>query len=232
MCMVCVVSSRRQFKGELPMTTQPPPDNPEWQPGPPSAQQPPGPPPVGDEQPAVKKPWYRRGWVLGVGGLIIGFGIGAASAGGSSNDSSSGAAPTATTTTVTSAATATATTTTTATVTAPAPAAPSTTASAATATAPKPATSGATVGNWKVQGQLTPKNDGIGDFGLTFRVLNTSSSPDNGVFTVDVLKGQTIFTSMTCSTPQVAPGQIGTATCLSGDKFKTGWTDVTIENAF
>lgn len=26
---------------------------------------------------------------------------------------------------------------------------------------------------------------------MTFRVLNTSSSPDNGVFTVDVLEGNT-----------------------------------------
>ncbi len=83
-----------------------------------------------------------------------------------------------------------------------------------------------------MQGQLTPNNDGLGDFGMTFRVLNTSSSPDNGIFTVDVLKGNTILTSMTCTTPQVQPGAIGTANCLGSDNFQTGWTDVTIENAF
>jgi hypothetical protein len=103
-----------------------------------------------------------------------------------------------------------------------------TTSTAAPATnAPKPSASGTTVGNWQVQGKLTPKDDGLGDFGMTFRVLNTSSTEDTGIFTVDVLKGNTIWTSMTCTTSKVAPGQIGTTDCIGGDKFRTGWTDVT-----
>lgn len=88
------------------------------------------------------------------------------------------------------------------------------------------------VGNWEVVGQIEPEDDGLGDFGATFRVENTGDSDDEGLFTVNVLKGDDIWASMDCVTSTVAPGAIGTASCISIDEFRTGWDEITIEDSF
>lgn len=88
------------------------------------------------------------------------------------------------------------------------------------------------VGNWEVVGKIVPKDDGIGDFTATFRVKNVGDVPDQGFFTVNVLKGDDILGSMDCAGAEVAPGSIGTIDCVSTDPFTTGWSEITIENAF
>ena len=87
-------------------------------------------------------------------------------------------------------------------------------------------------GNWETVGSIDVKDDGLNDYALTFRAKNTGDSPDEGFFTVTVLKGQNILGTMTCSTSTVQPGAIGTADCISTDTYTKGWTEVTIENAF
>ena len=89
-----------------------------------------------------------------------------------------------------------------------------------------------TVGNWKVVGKIAPEADFIGDFQATFRVKNTSDAEDTGIFTVNVLKGNKIMASMDCTSSPAAPGAIATVDCMSTDKFKRGWSEVTIENSF
>lgn len=90
-----------------------------------------------------------------------------------------------------------------------------------------------TVGNWEVIGKIVPKAESFtGDFTTTFRVKNTSDAADTGMFTVNVLKGDNIWASMDCAGPEVSPGQVGTVDCISTDKFRKGWSDITIENMF
>lgn len=89
-----------------------------------------------------------------------------------------------------------------------------------------------TFGNWEVQGKIRPQADGLGDFEAAFRVKNISDAPDSGFFTVSVLKGNTIWATMDCSTADIGPGQVGTAECVSMDKFRRGWSEIAIENAF
>ena len=90
-----------------------------------------------------------------------------------------------------------------------------------------------TFGNWEVQGKLKPKADPLGDFTVqAFRIKNTSDAPDTGFFTISVLKGNNVLATLDCSTSEIGPGQTGTAECFSTDKFKRGWTEIAIENAF
>lgn len=156
----------------------------------------------------AQRPWFKkkRYWLLMAVGLIVVIAIAGNAGGGGNTTASQPADPSAAQ---------------------PSAAQPS----AATPTKAAPAGAGTTFGNWEVQGKLTPVDDGIGDFGMTFRVLNTGSTSDRGLFTVDVLKGDTILTALTCFTSNVAPGSIGTAQCSSTDGFQTGWTNITIENA-
>lgn len=89
-----------------------------------------------------------------------------------------------------------------------------------------------TWGNWQVVGQLQVSADGLDQFDVVTRVKNISDSPDEGLFTVTVLKGDEILATANCSTSTVAPGSVGLADCISMDDFVPGWTEVTIENAF
>ena len=88
------------------------------------------------------------------------------------------------------------------------------------------------VGNWKVIGKIKPKADFGGDFQATFRVKNVSDAEDAGFFTVNVLKGNNILGSMDCVSSPAAPGAISTVDCMSTDKFRRGWSEITIENSF
>jgi len=87
-------------------------------------------------------------------------------------------------------------------------------------------------GNWETVGSIKLTDDGLNSYGLTFRAKNTGDSPDEGFFTVTVLKAQDILGTLTCSTSTVQPGAIGTADCFSTDDYTKGWTEITIENAF
>lgn len=87
-------------------------------------------------------------------------------------------------------------------------------------------------GNWQVVGKIQVKDDGLHDFDVVARVKNTGDSPDEGLFTVTILKGNKILGTADCSTSTVGPAAIGTADCFSMDKYVPGWTEVTIENAF
>lgn len=88
------------------------------------------------------------------------------------------------------------------------------------------------VGDWEVQGKIHPEDDGLGDFAATFRVKNTGDTDRRPLFTVNALKGNKILGSMTCSGPNTPPGSIATVDCISTDAYKSGWSEVTIENAF
>lgn len=100
--------------------------------------------------------------------------------------------------------------------------------------ATSPAAKGAiTWGNWQVVGKIQVTNEQYtNDFSVILRAQNTSDSPDEGFFTVTILKGQSVLGTATCSTSTVQPGAIGTANCGSLDKYRAGWTSVTIEDAF
>lgn len=89
-----------------------------------------------------------------------------------------------------------------------------------------------TFGNWEVQGKIQPKADSLGDYEAAFRVKNISDAPDSGFFTVTILKGNNIWGTMDCSTADIGPGEVGTAECMSTDKFRRGWSEIAIENAF
>lgn len=89
-----------------------------------------------------------------------------------------------------------------------------------------------TFGNWEVQGKIQPKADSLGDFEAAFRVKNISDAPDSGFFTISVLKGNNIWATLDCTTSDIGPGQVGTAECISMDKFRRGWSEIAIENAF
>ena len=89
-----------------------------------------------------------------------------------------------------------------------------------------------TWGNWQVVGKLQVKDDGLHSYGVVTRVKNTSDSPDEGIFTVTILKGTKILGTADCTTSTVSPGGVGLANCFSTDSFVPGWTEVTIENAF
>lgn len=86
-------------------------------------------------------------------------------------------------------------------------------------------------GNWEVVGPISPKPE-FGDYALTMRVKNTGDAPDSGFFTVTILKGQNILGTLDCSTSEVKGGQVATADCMSTDKYATGWSEITVENAF
>jgi hypothetical protein len=87
-------------------------------------------------------------------------------------------------------------------------------------------------GNWQVVGKIQVKDDGIGSYDVKLRVKNTSGSKDTGIFTVNMLKGNTILGQADCTTPDIGPGEVGTANCFSTDDFKPGWTEITIEDSF
>lgn len=90
-----------------------------------------------------------------------------------------------------------------------------------------------TWGNWEVVGKLqVTKEDFTGDYAVVTRVKNTGDDPDDGFFTVTILKGTNILGTADCSTSTVNPGATGTADCISTDKYQDGWTEVTIENSF
>ena len=90
-----------------------------------------------------------------------------------------------------------------------------------------------TWGNWEVVGKLqVSKEEYTHDFKVVTRVRNTSKSPDEGLFTVTILKGEEILGTADCSTATIQPGAVGTADCSSMDKFQPGYTEVTIEDAF
>lgn len=90
-----------------------------------------------------------------------------------------------------------------------------------------------TWGNWEVVGKLqVTKEDYTDDFAVVTRVRNTGDDPDEGLFTVTILKGDTVLGTADCHTSTVQPGAIGTAQCSSLDKFKPGYTEVTIEDMF
>lgn len=88
------------------------------------------------------------------------------------------------------------------------------------------------VGNWKIIGKIKPEADPLGHFAATFRVRNTSDAPDIPMLTVNVLKGQRIFSSMDCTGGEIKPRGVVTVDCFSTDKFKRGWSKVTVENTF
>lgn len=87
-------------------------------------------------------------------------------------------------------------------------------------------------GNWEVVGKIQISDDGLGDYAADLRVKNTSDAVDTGMFTVTVLKGETILGTIDCSTSEIGPGSVGTASCFSSDKYTKGWTELTIENMF
>ncbi len=90
-----------------------------------------------------------------------------------------------------------------------------------------------TWGNWEVVGKLqVTKEEFVDTFAVVARVKNTKDSADRGAFTVTILKGTEILGTATCSTSEVQPGAVATANCFSGDDYKAGFTEVTIENAF
>lgn len=89
-----------------------------------------------------------------------------------------------------------------------------------------------TWGNWEVVGKIQVKDDGFHGYDVVTRVKNTGESPDEGLFTVTILKGQRILGTADCSTSTVAPGSIGLADCVSMDDYIPGWTEVTIEDMF
>ncbi|HSV41773.1 MAG TPA: hypothetical protein VLI04_23610 [Nocardioidaceae bacterium] len=90
-----------------------------------------------------------------------------------------------------------------------------------------------TWGNWEVVGQLqVTKEKFTGDYAVVTRVKNTGDDPDEGLFTVTVLKGTEILGTADCFTSTVASGSVGTADCISVDKYKDGWTEITIEDSF
>jgi len=88
-------------------------------------------------------------------------------------------------------------------------------------------------GNWEVVGRLqVTKEDFSGDFAVVTRVKNTGDSSDTGIFTVTILKGNNILGTADCTTPEIAAGSMGTASCFSTDNYKQGYTEVTIEDSF
>jgi hypothetical protein len=89
-----------------------------------------------------------------------------------------------------------------------------------------------TWGNWEVVGRLQVSKDALDDFDVVTRVRNTKDSSDTGIFTVTILKGNEILGTATCTTPKVPSGAIATATCESTDDYRSGYTEVTIEDAF
>jgi len=88
-----------------------------------------------------------------------------------------------------------------------------------------------TWGNWQVVGKIQVTKNALDLYEVKARVKNTKSSADTGIFTVNMLKGTEILGQATCTTPEVGAGQVGTASCMSGDTFKPGWTEITIEDA-
>ncbi|HEY0905372.1 MAG TPA: hypothetical protein VGE14_15910 [Marmoricola sp.] len=90
-----------------------------------------------------------------------------------------------------------------------------------------------TWGNWQVVGKIQVKKEQFtDDYSVITRVRNTGDEPDEGFFTVTMLKGEEILGTADCSTSTVQSGAIGTADCFSTDAFKPGWTEITIEDAF
>jgi hypothetical protein len=89
-----------------------------------------------------------------------------------------------------------------------------------------------TWGNWQVVGKIQVTKDALDQYDVRLRVKNTSSKTDTGIFTVNMLKGTEILGQANCTTPDMGPGQVGTAHCFSTDGFKPGWTEITIEDSF
>jgi hypothetical protein len=88
-----------------------------------------------------------------------------------------------------------------------------------------------TAGEWEVLGgidALQPEADGLGDYTLSFEILNTGEVARSGVFTVNVLEGDVLLGSIDCYTGEVQPGEVGIADCLSTDEYKSGWTEIEI----
>lgn len=89
-----------------------------------------------------------------------------------------------------------------------------------------------TWGDWQTVGPLQLKEDALDMYGLTFRVKNRADSKETGIYTVTVLKGNKVLTTLDCTTGEIGPGQVGTAECFGTDDFKPGWTEITVEDAF
>jgi hypothetical protein len=84
-------------------------------------------------------------------------------------------------------------------------------------------------GGWTLESQQL-KDDGLGDFGGTARITNTEDSPQTGVFTLTVFKGDEQVASLQGSADEVEPGKTVTVRLISQDKFKKGPYRVEFQN--
>jgi phosphohistidine swiveling domain-containing protein len=169
-------------------------------------------------------PKKRRRWVAptvsAVVALIVGVAIGNS---GSSSDKAAASDKPAPTVTVTEtagpedaspAATVTATHTVTATVTATAP-------TAAKPTQAAPPANGRSDKGWTLV-SLQTKADFTGNFSGTARIANANASTKTAIFTVTLLKGDTVIASLQGSANSVSAGQTVTVDLISEDKFAAG----------
>jgi len=206
------------------MTDQPgPPQGPQW--GPPG-QQPPGGqyPPQGG--PPAKPPKKRKKWPFIVGGVLALFIIiGIANSGGGSKSTTAAATSTTAAPTTTSAAPAP----TTQQAAAPAPTttqAPSTTKAPVTTTttqAAPPTSAGLSSDNGWTLTSFTAKDDGLGDFGGTARIINSSGKSVKGaLIKVTLLQGSEVVATLNGSASDVADGKTVTVQMLSQDKYRSG----------
>lgn len=91
---------------------------------------------------------------------------------------------------------------------------------------------GLAVPGWEVVDKITPKRDTVGDFAASFRVENVGADRDSGIFTVRVLRDGDEVGSLHCTTPEVRPGGVATAACVSSSPYRGGWTEIVLQNTF
>ncbi len=91
-------------------------------------------------------------------------------------------------------------------------------------------------GNWELVGKIKVAKGYDGEFEPDFGVKNTGNEPDTGSFIVKFLQGKKILGTADCTTAldlsgtSVSPGKDSPIRCDDGDKFQTGWTEITIED--
>jgi len=183
------------------------------QPGPPQGPQP------------SKKRKKRKKWPFIVGGLLVLIVIGIVNGSGGGKSTTAAATATTAAPTTTSAAPAP----TTQQAAAPAPTttqAPSTTkAPAATTTtqAPPPTPAGLSSDNGWTLTSFQAKDDGLGDFGATARIVNSSGKSAKGaLIKVTLLQGSDVVATLNGSASNVADGKTVTVEMISTDKYRSG----------
>jgi len=208
------------------MTEQPgSPQGPQW--GPPGQQPPPGGqyPPQGG--PPAQPPKKRKKWPFIVGGVLLLFIIiGIANSGGGSKSTTAAATSTTAAPTTTSVA--------------PAPTtqqqaaapAPTTTQAQTTTKAPvtttttqaaPPTSAGLSSDNGWTLTSFTAKDDGLGDFGGTARIVNSSGKSVKGaLIKVTLLQGSEVVATLNGSASDVADGKTVTVQMISQDKYRSG----------